>query len=161
MSEEYGARADRDRFRAVAGDPLRDRPGTRSSTTSDPAEICRWAARHGAEPATGQASPSGPSVRDVNDGDAGIRFNFPGFAPFRPITWDEWLEHFRQHDLLFVFDEEDSREVAELAHARWIARGEPEGSDWDDWFAAEVEVQLTAGTRPGFRYRLIKRPAAS
>lgn len=161
MSEEHRVRAVRDRFGAVAGDPLRDRPGTRSTTTDDPAEVTRWAARHGAQPATGQATPSGPSVRDINDGDAGIRFNFPGFAPFRPITWDEWFDHFRQHDLLFVFDEEDRDTVAEIAHARWVARGKPKGSDWEDWFGAERDLQLTAGTRPGFRYRLIKRPAAS
>ncbi len=150
-------RAVRDRFAAVAGDPLRDQQGMHSATTSDPAEIGRWAALHHAQPATGEASPSGPQVRDVNDGDAGIRFNFPGFAPFRPISWDEWFDHFRMHDLLFVFDEEDSRAVADRAHERWVARGEPEGSDWEDWFGAERELRQTAGTRPGFRYRLIKR----
>ena len=158
MAEEHGVRAVRDRFAAVAGDPLRDPPGMHSTTTSDPAEILRWAEGHDAQPATGEASPSGPHVRSVNDGDAGIRFNFPGFAPFRPISWEEWFAHFRRHDLLFVFDEEDTRAVTERAHERWVARGEPTGSDWEDWFGAERDLQLTAGTRPGFRYRLIKRP---
>lgn len=158
MAEEHGMRAVRDRFAAVAGDPLRDRPGVHSTTTNEPAEIRRWADRHDAQPATGEASPSGPRGRDVNDGDAGIRFNFPGFAPFRPISWEEWLDHFRAHDLLFVFDEEDTRAVAGRAHERWVARGEPEGSDWEDWFGAERDLQLTAAARPGFRYRLIKRP---
>src|SRR5215210_2260207 len=107
MSEPLNARTSRDRFAAVAGDPDRDRPGTRTLATSDPDEIMRWAEAHQAQPATGQASTSGPSVRSVNDGGAGIRFNFPGWAPFRPISWEEWLEHFRAHDLALVYTVED------------------------------------------------------
>jgi hypothetical protein len=41
----------------------------------------------------------------VRDEGAGIRFNFPGVARFRAITWDEWFEHFDSHALTFVFEE--------------------------------------------------------
>ena len=73
--------------------------------TEDHATIRTWAARRQAEPATGEATASGPSTVDVNDGGAGIRFNFPGAARFRPISWGEWFDHFQQHELLFVFEE--------------------------------------------------------
>lgn len=72
--------------------------------TDDHAVIREWATRHRAEPATGEATPSGPATRDVQDGGAGIRFNFPAAAPFRPITWDEWFDNFRRHDLMFVYE---------------------------------------------------------
>ena len=72
--------------------------------TRDPDVIREWADRHGAEPATGQATSSGPGVVDVNDGDAGIRFNFPGVARFRPISWDEWFQNFTEYDLTFVYE---------------------------------------------------------
>jgi len=71
--------------------------------TRDHALIREWAARHGAEPATGEASGSGPATVQVKDGDAGIRFNFPAFARFRPISWDEWFENFSKYDLVFVY----------------------------------------------------------
>jgi hypothetical protein len=74
--------------------------------TDDHELIRQWAARHSAEPATGEATPSGPATRNVQDGGAGIRFNFPGAGMFRPITWDEWLQHFTQHDLLFIYEED-------------------------------------------------------
>ena len=51
-----------------------------------------------------EATASEPAGRDVNDMGAGIRFNFPGFAAFRPILWDEWFENFDRNDLLFVFE---------------------------------------------------------
>ena len=38
------------------------------------------------------------------DGGSGLRFNFPGVARFREISWDEWFDHFNGHDLTFVFD---------------------------------------------------------
>jgi hypothetical protein len=72
--------------------------------TRDPEVIKRWAARRGAEPATGEATRSGPGTVNVNDGGAGVRFNFPAAALFRPISWDEWLENFDRHNLAFVFD---------------------------------------------------------
>jgi hypothetical protein len=68
--------------------------------------IRRWAARRGAEPATGEATPSGPGTIDVQDGGAGIRFNFPAASMFRPIGWDEWFQNFTQHDLMFVFEQD-------------------------------------------------------
>jgi hypothetical protein len=59
----------------------------------------------GADPATGEATGSGPSSSmSVSDGGTGLRFNFPGFGRFRQITWDEWFEHFNRHDLTFVFE---------------------------------------------------------
>ena len=74
--------------------------------TDDRELIREWAARHGAEPATGEATQSGPATIDVQDGGAGIRFNFPAAAPFRPISWDEWFQHFARHDLMFVYERE-------------------------------------------------------
>ena len=68
--------------------------------------IREWAAEHDAEPATGEATASGPSTVNVQDGGSGIRFNFPGVARFRPITWEEWFGNFRRHDLLFVYERE-------------------------------------------------------
>ena len=71
--------------------------------------IKRWAAAHQAEPATGEATISGPASSAVlRDGGAGVRFNFPGLAPFRPISWEEWLANFDQHRCAFVFDNESS-----------------------------------------------------
>ena len=39
-----------------------------SMATRDPDVIRAWAARHGAEPATGEATSSGPATVQVNDG---------------------------------------------------------------------------------------------
>ena len=75
--------------------------------TDDDQLIREWAERHSAEPATGEATSSGPATINVRDGGAGIRFNFPGFALFRPIGWEEWLANFHQHALLFVYERED------------------------------------------------------
>jgi hypothetical protein len=77
--------------------------------TRDHDLIKRWAAERHAEPATGQASGSGPATSSVNDGGAGIRFNFPGAGAFRPITWDEWLTNFDHHECAFVYDEDDAK----------------------------------------------------
>ncbi len=65
-----------------------------SLATRDHDFIRAWAARHKAEPATGEATQSGPATVRVNYGGVGIRFNFPGAGRFRPISWSEWLEHF-------------------------------------------------------------------
>lgn len=73
-------------------------------STRDHEVIRRWAARHGAEPATGEATDSGPATVNVNDGGAGVRFNFPGAATFRPISWDEWLANFDRHLCVFVYE---------------------------------------------------------
>lgn len=110
--------------------------------------IRKWAARHGAEPATGEATASGPATINVNDGGVGIRFNFPGFARFRPITWDEWFSHFDQYGLTFVYE----IEVADRAHQLWSARGGTDGHDKEDWFEAERQLQHSL-ERPIARYR--------
>ena len=70
--------------------------------------IRHWAEARHAEPATGEATQSGPATVNVHDGGAGVRFNFPGASLFRPITWDEWFENFDQHHCAFVFDNDNS-----------------------------------------------------
>jgi hypothetical protein len=70
--------------------------------------IRKWAEARQAEPATGEATSSGPSTVHVNDGGAGVRFNFPGAAAFRAITWEEWFENFDKHHCAFVFDDDSS-----------------------------------------------------
>ena len=83
-------------------------PDVRTRATRDRTLIQGWAKKRTAEPATGQDSASGPATSlSVNDGDAGIRFNFPGHARYRPISWDEWFDHFDLHDLTFLFEEDE------------------------------------------------------
>lgn len=77
----------------------------RPVATRDHEVIRQWAARHQAEPATGEATRSGPATLDVRDGGTGIRFNFPGLGRFRPIAWEEWLEHFDRNGLTFVYEQ--------------------------------------------------------
>ena len=72
--------------------------------TQDTGLLCAWAEHHGAEPATGQATASGPATVVVNDQGSGLRFNFPGTSKFRGLTWEEWLAHFVGADLVFVFE---------------------------------------------------------
>lgn len=138
-------------FSTRAADRLRAHSGTRALITTDHDVIRQWAARHSAEPATGEATASGPATVAVNDGGAGIRFNFPGVARFRPISWEEWFEHFERHGLAFAFDEE----VRDRAHEIWLSRGGGDGRDLDDWFEAENQLGGIGGSSP--RYRLIKR----
>jgi hypothetical protein len=88
------------------------RGASRVVFTRDHDVIRRWAAERQAEPATGQASSSGPATARVNDGGAGIRFNFPGIGAFRPISWDEWLANFDQHACAFVFDDDAVRPLS-------------------------------------------------
>jgi hypothetical protein len=76
--------------------------------TQDRELIQRWAQRLGAEPATGEASQSGPATVSVRDGDAGIRFNFPGLSRYRPIAWDEWFDNFSHHELLFLYERDEA-----------------------------------------------------
>ena len=71
-----------------------------------PLVIRRWAERRHAEPATGEATESGPSTLVVNDHGTGIRFNFPGAGRFRPIAWDEWFRNFDDYGLVFVYERE-------------------------------------------------------
>jgi len=121
----------------------------RRLATRDKELIRLWAARHGAEPSTGEATPSGPATIDVNDGGAGIRFNFPAAARFRPISWDEWFDNFDRHHLVFVYEED----VADRAYELWQHRGGGAGNDQEDWFEAERQL---GGPRNGpmARYHL-------
>ena len=145
-----------DRFASLAGVRPSDPPGVRSQTTRDHAVIRQWAGLHQAEPATGEATPSGPATARVRDGGSGLRFNFPGYARFRPIGWDEWLDHFDHHQLLFVFEEPDEERIAERARALWLARGRRSGHDRDDWFDAEHELRMQAhGESATARYHIV------
>jgi len=120
----------------------RSAPGW-SMATRDHDVIRAWATRHGAAPATGEATSSGPATINVNDGGVGIRFNFPGFGRFRPISWSEWLEHFDRNRLTFVYQQE----VADRAYALWQSRGGDHGLDRQDWFDAEQQLrQISDGT---------------
>lgn len=100
--------AEGDRFPARDEDRDRATPGTRVHATRDRAAIRDWATRHGAEPATGEATSTGPATVSVNDGGAGIRFNFPAAGRYRPISWDEWFDNFEAYNLTFVYEEEDA-----------------------------------------------------
>jgi hypothetical protein len=117
--------------------------------------IRNWADRHHAEPATGEETESGPATTRVNDGGAGIRFNFPGFSRFRPISWAEWFDNFDQHGLTFVFEEE----VADRAYEYWQSRGGGHGNDLEDWFQAEHALGKP-GAFVGGRYRMVREEDA-
>ncbi|MEO8077465.1 MAG: hypothetical protein ABI818_14140 [Acidobacteriota bacterium] len=80
--------------------------GAKVVSTRDHEVIQQWADKRHAQPATGEATASGPATVDVNDGGAGVRFNFPGQGMFRPIAWDEWFENFDTHECAFVFDQD-------------------------------------------------------
>ena len=76
--------------------------------TADHELIRRWARRRHAEPATGEATESGPATAaSVNDQGGGVRFNFPGVSRFRPIDWDEWFRNFDAHSLAFVYERDE------------------------------------------------------
>jgi hypothetical protein len=156
MKNQRTASGPHDRFASLAGVTPSDPPGVRSQTTRDHETIRQWASRHQAEPATGEATASGPATVEVRDGGSGLRFNFPGYARFRPITWDEWLSHFDRHDLLFVYEEPDTALVAEKARALWIADGRAPGHDLDHWLDAERETQREAsGVSASARYQIV------
>ena len=98
----------RPRVALVTADNEEREPEIRTRATRDHTLIQRWAARRHAEPATGEPTESGTAVPfSVNDRDAGVRFNFPGFARFRPIPWAEWFDNFERHDLIFVFERDE------------------------------------------------------
>jgi hypothetical protein len=123
-----------------------------SLATRDHEVIRTWAARHKAEPATGEATASGPATIDVNDGGVGIRFNFPGVGRFRPISWNEWFEHLDRHHLVFIYEEE----AADRAHELWQNRGGEHGHDKEDWFEAERQLRAFAGPA-GARYSFVEQ----
>lgn len=76
--------------------------------TRDHELVRRWAEQHHAQPATGESTSSGPAVATrIVDGGAGIRFNFPGLSPFRPISWEEWFQNFDRHGVTFLYEETD------------------------------------------------------
>ena len=125
-----------------------------SMATRDHDVICAWAARHHAEPATGEATASGPATVHVNDGGVGIRFHFPGAGRFRPISWAEWLDHFDRNRLTFVYQEE----VADRAYALWQSRGGDHGHDRQDWFDAEEQLRKISDGKSG-RYWFVQRDA--
>ena len=79
-------------------------PATHVVFTRDHDVIREWAEKRQAVPATGEATASGPATVDVNDGGAGVRFNFPGTGSYRPISWEEWFGNFDTHECAFVFD---------------------------------------------------------
>jgi hypothetical protein len=140
-----------DALARAAGKPPASSRQFRAITTRDHEVIQQWARRHKAEPATGEESRSGPAVVRVNDGGAGVRFNFPGVAPYRPIDWEEWFDNFDRHNLSFVYEEE----VADRAFQAFKERGEAHGHDKEDWLEAEQSLERP-GTIPSARYRLIR-----
>lgn len=100
--------------------------------TRDPSLVQAWAEYHGAEPGTGEATASGPATIAVNDQGSGLRFNFPGASRFRTLTWDEWMAHFHEAQLVFVFeiDRPDSEGMTQRfggAFYRLVSTG-----DWGD-----------------------------
>jgi hypothetical protein len=95
-----------------------ERTGSETLATRDHEVIRRWAAKRTAEPATGEG------VVDINDGGAGIRFNFPGVSRFRPMSWGDWLEHFDHHRLTFIYEE--ARDGG-ISHRFRLVKAE----DWD------------------------------
>ena len=84
----------------------REPSGPRAMVTKDHDLIRRWAERRGAVPATGEATASGPATMKVNDGGAGIRFNFPGLHPSGPFRGMNGSRISMYHDLEFVYEEE-------------------------------------------------------
>jgi hypothetical protein len=94
---------DQNRILEVPSEVSQDGP-EQVVTTRDHEVIKRWAHQRKAEPATGEATTSGPAKVNVNDGGAGIRFNFPGMGLFRPIGWDEWFSNFDDNRCMFIYE---------------------------------------------------------
>ncbi len=109
MTSERQPRHDEPQTRNIRPPENPIRGASRLVFTRDHDVIKRWATDRQAEPATGQASKSGPATFKVNDGGAGIRFNFPGAGAFRPISWDEWFGNFEDHECAFVYDDDAAR----------------------------------------------------
>ena len=106
--------------------------GVCSTAIRDHEAIRNWADWRHVEPATGEATPSGPATSMSMRGGAGIRFNFPGAARFRPISWDESFDHVDQHHLVFVYPEERPEAIAARAYELWQSQGSVDGHDRDD-----------------------------
>jgi hypothetical protein len=145
-----GASSDKGLY-SLEADRLSQEARARAISTRDHAVVRLWASRHQAEPATGEASASGPATTRVVDGGTGLRFNFPGLSRFRTISWDEWFEHFDRENLVFIYEEE----VADRAYTLSQARGGESGLDREDWL--EAERQLGGPLHgPIGRYRIVK-----
>jgi hypothetical protein len=95
--------------------------------TDDHNLIRDWARRHSAEPATGEATVSGPATIDIHDGGAGIRFNFPAAARFRAISWDEWFDNLHRYQMLFVY-ERDEPETTSSGRYQLVPRTRLQGN---------------------------------
>jgi hypothetical protein len=109
-----------------SGDP--DAASAPVISTRDHGLIRQWAEKRHAEPATGEATATGPASIDIKDSGAGVRFNFPGMSKFRPITWDEWFENFDHHGCIFVCDNEARDGGAPSGRYRIVKRDEWLGS---------------------------------
>jgi hypothetical protein len=97
-----------------------DHTNIRVVATRDHELVRRWAQRRQAEPATGEATESGPRTIDVNDDGTGLRFNFPGLQRFRPIEWDEWFRGFDAFSLVFVYERDSDERGAPSATYRLL-----------------------------------------
>ena len=100
--------------------------------TRDPRLVRAWASHHGAEPATGEATASGPATVSVNDQGSGLRFNFPGASRFRDVTWDEWLAHFETAQLVFVFERPTSPDETSSSRVGGAVYRVVTAADWRD-----------------------------
>jgi hypothetical protein len=129
-----------DTFPTPGGGITNATPGAKVVATRDHDAIRGWARRHRADPATGESTSSGPATVTVNDGGAGIRFNFPAAARYRPISWEEWFEHFDAHGLTFVYEEEGGDQAGSSGN--------------DDSFPAAPRSDASAARLA--RYRLMK-----
>jgi len=137
---------------AAASEKLDRRQAAAAIQTRDHDVIRQWAARHQAVPATGEATSSGPATAiQVTDRGTGLRFNFPGFARFREIGWDEWFTQFDHHELVFIYEEE----IADRAYDISRARGGAPGHDREDWFEAQRQLGGPSAGPIG-RYRIAK-----
>ncbi len=144
----------------LAPDPVQ-RPGVQTRSTRDHAAIQRWAAQHQASPATGERTESGPATVSVNDGGVAIRFNFPAAAPFRDISWAEWLAHFDAERLLFVFEEQDDAQVAQRAFTLSGSGSQDAGHERENWLQAERDLRRDSGGEASSgRYRFVKESPA-
>ena len=75
---------DSDRFASVTRQSPPERLGARTQATRDHETIRRWAADHGADPATGEATESGPATIAVNDGGGRYPIQFPRIRAVPP-----------------------------------------------------------------------------
>ena len=111
--------------------------------TRDGRLIQAWADYHGAEPATGEATASGPATISVNDQGSGLRFNFPGASRFRDVSWAEWLGHFAALGLVFVFEAPQPESDGTPGRFSGAFYRVVSALDWDDRPLATLSVHDT------------------